>query len=587
MWLQIDTLIIPLSQGKVRLGRAGDNDIVLRQDVISRHHLEIIYLDGRVSFETLKGAAAPLLLGKPLQQGHLNPNDQLTIGFHTLTLLTDLPASGRKKMVSQEVDWQPFAEFLTELGKTSDTKALLEKLLLGVVEAFSAERGFVLLGDRQEFKKVASYRLDNDDSITSVSSTVYREAIKAGKTLVIDDSTRDARCVNAPSLSAHDAPRTILCGPLQTDEMTFGVLYVDKLLSADDIPLHLFSCALALASRYLSASRTRERLMSVEGALGGLSEEHHLLIKGGSEDSKRLQKLIDQAAPQDVTVLITGDTGTGKEVVARSIHHSSPRRRGPFVAVNCSALSPSLVEAELFGAEKGAFTGASERRVGRFEMANEGTLFLDEIGELPKEVQVKLLRVLQERTIIPVGGNKAIALDFRLLCATNADLEKSITEGTFRRDLFYRINVFRIRLSPLVERSEDILPLARHFLSIFTLRLRKEVTGFSTEAEDKLMDYQWPGNVRELRNAIERAVVVEEEKVISASSLPIGQSSALLAEEMPLGYTEAKDSFERAFFQRALKRAKGNISALARETGITRFSVYRHLERLGLGSRKQ
>ncbi len=586
MWLLINTLLLPLPEGKTLIGRSGDNDIVLREDVVSRHHLEIVRCGDKVSFSTAPQSEVPLLNGEACPQGQLRPNNVLTIGSRQITLLTELPTMARKQSSSSKADWQPFTEFLAELGKNSDTKALLEKLLLGVVQAFSAERGFVLLGEGQDFQKVASYRLDDDDTLTSVSSTVYQEAIKAGHTVVIDDSTQDSLCAHAPSLSAAEAPRTILCGPLKTEEKTFGVLYVDKLLSLGEIPMHLFDRALSLASLYLSASHTRERLIALEGALSGMASEHELLVLGDGTAGKQLQKELEQVAHQDVTVLLTGDTGTGKEVVARTIHQLSPRRKGPFVAVNCSALSRDLVEAELFGTEKGAFTGATETRQGRFALAHEGTLFLDEIGELPADVQVKLLRVLQERCVTPVGGNESIPLDFRLLCATNADLEKAVTEGTFRRDLFYRINVFRIKLQPLVARPEDILPLARHFLSLFSLRLRKKISGFSSAAEERLLNYQWPGNVRELRNAVERAVVVETSETINEDSLPIGEGTTQLSEEMPLKFREAKDAFERAFFERAMKRTKGNVSALARETGITRFSVYRHLERLGLDPRK-
>ena len=250
-------------------------------------------------------------------------------------------------------------------------------------------------------------------------------------------------------------------------------------MTESQIPL--FETITGLAGELLAATKTREELLAAQHCLQAYDRlvwEGERLVLGSGEASEQIARSIKAAAPQDVTVLITGETGTGKEMVARALHRSSPRRLKPFVPVNCAALSRGTLEAELFGAEKGAYTGADELRLGRFEMASGGTLFLDEVGEIDTDVQVKLLRVLQDRKVTRLGGTRAIPLDFRLICATNRNLEEEMTLGNFREDLFYRINVFQIHLHPLRERLESIVPLAEHFLSTFTTQFGRTIAGF-------------------------------------------------------------------------------------------------------------
>jgi two-component system response regulator HydG len=232
-------------------------------------------------------------------------------------------------------------------------------------------------------------------------------------------------------------------------------------------------------------------------------------------------KVAAQVAPVRATVLITGESGTGKGELARAIHQKGPRMSAPFVTLHCAALAESLLESELFGHERGSFTGADKRRVGRFEQANGGTLFLDEIGDIPLSIQVKLLRVLQEKTFERVGGNEAIKVDVRLIAATNKDLSVEVEEGRFREDLFYRLNVVHIEMPPLRARGNDVLTLARHFLSRFAAENHKPVENFSDSAVAKILAHRWPGNVRELENAVERAVVLAEGAVIHENDLPI------------------------------------------------------------------
>jgi DNA-binding NtrC family response regulator len=303
---------------------------------------------------------------------------------------------------------------------------------------------------------------------------------------------------------------------------------------------------------------------------------------GESEPMREIFELVQQVAPSKATVLITGESGTGKELIAKAIHQLSPRSKGPMVTVHCAQLAPTLLESELFGHEKGAFTGAHERRVGRFEQAHGGTLFLDEIGEIDATLQVKLLRVLGERTFERVGSNRTLTADVRLLAATNKTLEELVKAGTFREDLFYRLKVVEIELPPLRERREDIPLLAQSFMREFAQENGKAVKEFTSETMDTLMKYRWPGNVRELRTAIEHAVVLCRGERITLRDLPAnvrglaGAAGAGMRRLLSEGELTVKDA-EKQLIVRALKDCDGNVSAAAKKLGISRRTLHRKI----------
>ena len=292
-----------------------------------------------------------------------------------------------------------------------------------------------------------------------------------------------------------------------------------------------------------------------------------------------------RAAPSRATVLVLGESGTGKELVARAIHAASPRSDGPFVAVNCAALSESLMESELFGHEKGAYTGADRLRKGRFEQADEGTLFIDEVSEIPASAQVKLLRVLQERSFERVGGNETVQVDSRLISATNRDLEACIREGTFREDLYYRLNVVTVNLPALRERRGDILPLVEHFLARYAQENAKPIEGVSKEAMDLLVRYAYPGNVRELQNVVERAVVMARGDLITSRDLPEALGGEAPQEGEQAGSRSLPDqveSLERGAILEALEEAGGVQSRAAAILGITERNLRYKLKKYGL-----
>ncbi len=302
-------------------------------------------------------------------------------------------------------------------------------------------------------------------------------------------------------------------------------------------------------------------------------------------ESKKLQELMRQAAivgPTDSTVLILGETGTGKGRIASAIHEMSARRHHPFVKVNCAAIPLGLLESELFGHERGAFTGAIAQRIGRFELANRGTLFLDEIGDIPAELQPKLLRVLQEHEFERLGSTQTIRTDARLVAATHHNMRKMVAEGKFREDLYYRLNVFPITVPPLRERRDDLPLLVRHFVDLFSHRMNKKIEVIPTQVVDALTRYPWPGNIRELENFVERAVILSRGAVLEASSNDL----AALEEETALAPVTLRDA-ERAHIRKTLRDVDGVIAAAATRLGLPRSTLFYKMRRLGISAPRE
>lgn len=314
-----------------------------------------------------------------------------------------------------------------------------------------------------------------------------------------------------------------------------------------------------------------------------LSEQSGMVWRSASPSMKEVYRLVERASPTMSTVLITGESGTGKEVIARDIHRASNRPEGPFVPVNVGAIPDSLLESELFGHEKGAFTGAENRKLGLFELASGGTLFLDELGEMPANMQVKLLRVLQERTIVRLGGTRPIPVDVRILAATNRNLEEAVRNGTFREDLYFRIHVIEIHLPPLRERREDIAPLAGFFCARFARETGRPVTGISEEALDVLQKQDFPGNIRELENSIERAVILAEQSVLRTEdfSFTIRTTADVVTGESGSGLQNLRDVEKKAIIA-ALEHNGGHREKTASDLGISRRTLLTKMKEYGL-----
>jgi len=307
-------------------------------------------------------------------------------------------------------------------------------------------------------------------------------------------------------------------------------------------------------------------------------------IIGRSPAMKSLLETVAHVAPSEATVMITGESGTGKELIAGVIHYNSPRKDGPFVKINCAAITETLLESELFGHEKGAFTGAERRKEGRFYQAHKGSLFLDEVSEMPLAMQVKLLRVLQERELTRVGGEKVVPVDVRVIAATNKDLVDLRNKGLFREDLFYRLNVVSLEIPPLKERRDDIPLLAQHFLKMFSDKNNKEIKGFTPRAMDLLIRYGWPGNVRELMNAVERGVVLARTEYLDDQDFAIIQPTLQQPVETLsyVDHTMPLEVMEKAVILQMLEFVDGNKSEAARRLGITRKTLHKKLKKYGV-----
>jgi len=308
-------------------------------------------------------------------------------------------------------------------------------------------------------------------------------------------------------------------------------------------------------------------------------------IVGKSKKIKEICEIIEKVTKNDATILISGESGTGKELIARAIHFNSPRSQKPFIPINCAGIPENLLESELFGHEKGAFTDAASQKLGMFELANEGTLFLDEISGLKVDVQANLLRALEEKEIRRLGGTRIIRVDVRIISATNIDLKQAVQEGKFRKDLYYRLNVVPIYLAPLRERREDVPLLIDHFLQRYNQIFRKKIEGLTKEAVECLMNYNWPGNIRELKNVIERLVALKEEGVVTAKDLPFDifiKSSIGNSFQAEGGLKEANEDFQRQYIEIILERVGGNKAKAARILGIHRNALFNKMKRLGL-----
>ncbi|MFO7930774.1 MAG: nif-specific transcriptional activator NifA [Thermodesulfobacteriota bacterium] len=389
---------------------------------------------------------------------------------------------------------------------------------------------------------------------------------------------------------------SFICVPIKKEQKVIGTLGADlphdpdRSLAEGEKILSVVAAMIATQVIHLERIRREKERLRAENERLQMELEKKYRIKnivGNSNKMREVYQMISQVARSNATVLIRGESGTGKELVGNAIHYNSSRASHPFVKVNCAALPANLIESELFGHEKGAFTGALHQKAGKFELAHKGTLFLDEIGSVTPDVQAKLLRVLQERELERVGGNKTVKVDVRIIAATNKNLEQSVAEGSFRSDLYYRINVFPIYLPPLRERKTDILALADYFLEKYVRENEKEILRFSTPAIDMLMAYHWPGNVRELENCIERAVLLCEGKVIHSYHLPptlqTGEESGTLPSQT---MDEAVGKLEREMIIDALKHTRGNMSQAAQTLGTTLRKISYKAGKYGINPRQ-
>jgi Nif-specific regulatory protein len=422
--------------------------------------------------------------------------------------------------------------------------------------------------------------------------------IQTGKALVVPKISEEPLFLNRTTTrrAIHDEELSFICVPVKKGNQVVGALSVDrpfdKSYSLKDGERLLSIIATMVAQHVINLEtiqREKEQLREENRRLQQeLSNKYRITnIVGNSNKMREVFQMISQVCKSNATVLIRGESGTGKELAANAIHYNSFRSKNPFVKVNCAAMPSNLIESELFGHEKGAFTGAIRQKRGKFELANKGTIFLDEIGSVGTDVQVKLLRVLQEKEFEQVGGYETIKADVRFIAATNKNLEQAVEDGTFRGDLYYRLNVFPIYMPPLRERRTDILLLADHFLEQYAKENQKDIRRFSTPAIDMLMQYHWPGNVRELENCIERAVLLCQEGVIHSYHLPPTLQTAEGSDTLPgRSLEDAVANLEREIIVDALKTTRGNMAKAAQLVRTTERKFAYKAKRHGVDYRQ-
>ncbi len=474
---------------------------------------------------------------------------------------------------------------------TLDMDELLERMAVTSTKLVGAERASIFLWDRANRELVAHPALGVPGGELRIpeDTGVVGRVIRTGQVLRVDPSESEQvdRRVDV-KLRFHT--RSLLCAPLHdargriigafeviNKEGANGRFSVEDEETLVELARHA-SLALVTTQAYQRIVQSRNRLVDE------LADSVRLI--GNCPAICALRETLQRIAQVDLTVLIQGESGTGKEVVARILHFSGSRRDGPFIAVNSGALAENLMESELFGHEKGSFTGADEAKAGKFEQASGGTLFLDEIGELSEAGQVKLLRVLEQRVVTRVGGKEEIPVDVRVVAATNRDLAERVREGEFREDLFYRLSGIPLTLPPLRERGDDVIELARFFLQRFARECGRAAQELSADAMDALRSHRWPGNIRELRNMMERVALLVPEPIVKASDLvwqqPVREPTADDPIEWDLPFADATREFQIAYIRRHLERAGGSVTEAARKLGLHRSNLYRKMKQLGM-----
>ena len=637
--------VFRLTSGQVTtIGRAPTNRVVVPDDICSRHHCEVFQTKGEWILRDLGSRNGTLIDGtRVTEDWNLTEGDQVQIGEFYLVFTHEIskaekdPAGGlddgtdtydgtatidssspeilyrrnhtrfhpgaeadiARDRTSQEL--ADLYKLALEMGSASDSRQLADIVLQGLFENVRVDIGAILLlgenkkRSRPDDLEITVYRTREDDEgklYEKVSHSLSSIVLTSQEAVLARDIKGDSRLNETGSLEKLQA-RSVICAPIRTPDNVHGLVHLyttkgNRVLGVEDLEY-----TLAVADQFalaLENLQQREQLKDglakakdeAEGLRNQLGIESELV--GNSPAMQSLKELIGRIAPTDATVLIRGESGVGKELVSRAIHFGSDRRNGPFVCMNCAALSETLLESELFGHEKGSFTGAVGRKIGKFEQANRGTLFLDEVGEMSLSIQAKFLRVLEGHPFERVGGGSQIQVDVRVLAATNRDLEMAIEEKTFRQDLFYRLFVVEVAIPNLRDHATDIPLLANHFLNRFVERTGRKVTGFSDEVMELLLNYEWPGNVRELQNTIDRAVILSRNEQIEVSDIQLSTQTSTAANGKEPEVKSANrditlERLEREHILATLERTSWNKSMAAKILGIERSTLDRKLKR--------
>jgi transcriptional regulator with GAF, ATPase, and Fis domain len=618
--LKESTLALP--DRDVPIGRDPSNLISISDPSLSRRHCVLTPNAGGYTIRDLDSRNGTFVNGLVVKESPLKHGDQISLGDSVLMFLVedeeDHPSSGRvefedsvthatAQLRPQDVLYLQPELILNELPAASrlgrnlaallkisrivhalhNLEELQEQILNSIFEVVPAERGAILLdgkGGGQFGSVFARHRQSGINLPVRVSSTISKQVMEQGVAILGADvaSSGDLRGVDSiVSLNV----RSLLCVPLPAFDRVIGCIYLDTTSLSnrfDEENLQLVAGIAAISAIALDNARRLQWLEQENLRLTTEINLDHNMV-GESQRMKEIYQFLSRVAPADSTVLIEGESGTGKELAARAIHRNSPRSGKPFVTINCAAIPEGLLESELFGHEKGSFTGAVAQKKGRLEVAEGGTVFLDEIGDMAAALQVKLLRVLQEREFERVGGNRSISVDVRVIAATNRDLRETVRSGGFRQDLYYRLNVVSLTLPALRERREDVPMLAEYFVLKCAKKCKVKPRRLSPQAMACLLNYDWPGNVRELENAIERSLVLSLTDEIRPEDLPesvLEKGSG--AEDEPGQYHASVISLKKKLILDAIEQAKGSYTEAARILGVHPNYLHRLIRNLDL-----
>jgi Nif-specific regulatory protein len=611
-----------LQDGSLTIGREISNQLILNDTMVSPQHCKLTREpDGACVVHDLGSASGTFVNGLPVTERIIVAGDQVVVGastfvFHdeeakesesgTIVLsetdkaVSDAAAKTRLRGVDVRYlqpdalaalpsgertarDLQTLVKISTAIGSIRDVESLQWQLLGMIFDVVPGERGAILVGsDPEEFSSIVAWdRVAGPQHAVSVDRDLARQVLDEGVAILSNER-------NGGSASAADAGKpavhSLMCVPLLNHDKAIGLIYLDTTnptarFTNED--LQLVTAIAGIASMALESARQVEWLGSENQRLRAEVDLDHDMV-GDSAAMREVYQLIERVASTESTVLVYGESGTGKELCARAIHRNSNRRDQPFVAINCAALTETLLESELFGHERGAFTGAVTQKRGQLEMANSGTIFLDEMGEISPALQAKLLRVLQERDFMRVGGTRSIPLNIRVIAATNKNLLTATREGTFREDLYYRLNVVAITMPPLRDRKEDIPQLANYFAAKYAEKCNRRIMGISPDAGTLLKQYDWPGNIRELENAIERAVVLGSSGMILPEDLPEALHETPAQSMRSSTYHEAVRQLKRQLILTAMDQSEGKITEAARLLGVHSNYLHRLIRNLDL-----
>jgi Nif-specific regulatory protein len=621
--------VFPLVVGqRYTVGRVATSRIVIKDDLCSREHAEVYFAEGRWRLRDLDSLNGTRLNSTPLDsEWELASGDEMQIGrtrllfVESMDQLPDVPVAPRtdegvsiKKRLGQTRFLTPQPPTAEEQPVGDDTPAptsrhslsrdlsLLYRLALdmasaatydelvrivldSLLEAVPAEVGAILSVKEGREQELTAFR-HRDPSIRTyarVSEFVTNEVIASKQAILAEDVARDRYLRQRESLNDMGAT-SLICAPVIHENKVLGLIHLyctdpHRALDTEDLE---FTMAVAKQLGTVTHQLHRQASLSAENQSLRQQLRVESELVGVSSTIRDIENQVGRVADTNATVLIRGESGVGKELVARALHFSSPRREGPFVCLNCAAISETLLESELFGHEKGAFTGATEKKIGKFEAADQGTIFLDEIGEMTVATQAKLLRVLEGHPFERVGGGTPIHVDVRVVAATNQPLERALQEGKFRRDLFYRLQVVEIRVPPLRDRKADVTVLANHFLKRFVRETGRKIRDFTPSALKKMQDYHWPGNVRELRNVVERAVALGKGPLLDAGDIWLSSLEATgpspLSSEQPAYEELPLEEIEKRHIFRTLEHTDWNKSQAAAILNIERSTLDRKIK---------